>query len=374
MQIAQPAASRLASGEWMLSSTLKAADYSREVFYRTNASLDSIGVEPFVCVSVIPAMKSDEDIRCAAPVSARLAGRLSRIQSTFAEWYTDLRAVKLDAPTHPLMPPATHRGVGCFFSGGVDSFFSLAQHADEVDTLIFVHGFDIPLANTALRDRVSKALRDAAAALGKRLIEVETNAREWLDPFGNWGTHTHGSALVSVANLLAGVVRKVYLPSSHTRDDLMPWGSHPAVDGFWGTELMEIAHDDDDVTRFDKTAAIAKSDIVLSHLRVCWENRDNAYNCGQCEKCLRTMMTLRVLGALDRCRTFATPLDLNRVARLTSVRSIARRRFYTDIAAAAEKAGDRAIVRAIEQALAPKSERHWLLKKAGKLRRTLIGR
>ena len=38
------------------------------------------------------------------------------------------------------------------------------------------------------------------------------------------------------------------------------------------------------------------------------------YNCGTCEKCLRTMVNLRCVGALEQCSTFDKPLDVKRVA------------------------------------------------------------
>ena len=48
----------------------------------------------------------------------------------------------------------------------------------------------------------------------------------------------------------------------------------------------------------------------MKHLRVCWENRGSAYNCGLCEKCLRTLVNLRVVGAEGRCQTFDRRLNL----------------------------------------------------------------
>jgi hypothetical protein len=323
-------------------------------------------------VAQVPAMNTGEDITVAAPVSAKLAGAIPNIQATLAGWYPELRRVHFTAPTYQLITNQKPRGVGCFFSGGVDSFYSAITHADEVDTLIFVHGFDVPLANVRLRERVSTQLRAAAASLGKRLVEVETNAREILDPYGNWGTHTHGSALASVAHLLSGMIGKVYVPSSACRDEVFPWGSHAALDPLWGSEALEVVYDIDDATRADKTFAIARHDAALKHLRVCWQNAEGAYNCGRCEKCMRTMVTLQVAGALERCGTFDAPLDLAAVARLGIVKP-ARRRFYEDILKAARAAGDERIVRAIEGALTAPRQRGWLMTQAGRVKCKALG-
>jgi hypothetical protein len=212
--------------------------------------------------------------------------------------------------------------------------------------------------------------------LGKRLIEVETNARELLDPYGNWGTHTHGSALASVAHALSGVVRKAYIPSSFDRGERFAWGSHPLLDPLWSSEALEVVHDDTTVTRFHKTATIAGSNVALAHLRVCWENRDNAYNCGRCEKCVRTMLTLRLAGALDRCPTFDAALDLSVIERLP-VTTPARRTFYLEILEAARRVGDGEVASAVEGLLFPPRRRRaarWVFRKAGWVKRKVLRR
>src|SRR5262249_10973275 len=84
----------------------------------------------------------------------------------------------------------------------------------------------------------------------------------------------------------------------------------------WSSETTELVHDGCEATRIEKARRIATSPVALSSLRVCWENRDGAYNCGRCEKCLRTMINLLVVGALDRCSTFDCSLDPVRVAGL----------------------------------------------------------
>jgi hypothetical protein len=67
-----------------------------------------------------------------------------------------------------------------------------------------------------------------------------------------------------------------------------------------------------------KVEAISSSEIALNNLRVCLnygENRE--YNCGQCEKCVRTMAILRAEKALERCTVFPYPLDLDEISKLS---------------------------------------------------------
>jgi hypothetical protein len=58
---------------------------------------------------------------------------------------------------------------------------------------------------------------------------------------------------------------------------------------------------------------VGRSPVALDHLRVCWDEYGENYNCGRCPKCLRTMMSLYLTGTLDRSGTFEHTLDLDRI-------------------------------------------------------------
>lgn len=210
--------------------------------------------------------------------------------------------------------PAT--GVGCFFSGGVDSFYSVLTHLDEITHLVFVTGFDIDVSNDELAAEALAGARASAKALGKTLLEVKTDIRVLGEDVLDWGVHFHGAALAAVGLALSDTLGRVIIPSSYHRDDLYPWGSHPDLDPRWSSSRVTFEHDGVDVTRPEKVRAIAQHQVALDHLRVCWENRDNAFNCGRCEKCLRTMINLRSVDALRRCKTLPTRLDISAVRRM----------------------------------------------------------
>jgi hypothetical protein len=233
-------------------------------------------------------------------VSPLLASHLETIRDIYAAWVDGGHMVPLNFELSSDVP-APGKSVSLFFSGGVDSFYSLIKHRDEVENLVLVHGFDIPLADTGAFALAEAQARDAARILGKRLIVVKTNLH-WEQPSvpGGWGMY-HGAALAAVAHALAPNHSKAYIASSYSYADLHSWGSHPLLDPLWSTEAVQIVHDGGE-TRMDKLRLLVQYPEALSRLRVCWENLGN-YNCGYCEKCIRTMLGLRALG-IDHCAAF----------------------------------------------------------------------
>jgi hypothetical protein len=47
-----------------------------------------------------------------------------------------------------------------------------------------------------------------------------------------------------------------------------------------------------------------EDNLASELLRVCWRNPDGTYNCGRCEKCVRTMVQLLAADALRQCSVF----------------------------------------------------------------------
>ena len=114
------------------------------------------------------AMKSGTPLSVEGAVDPVAVQQSRRAQEILAGWYSDLSVVPVETREDaPVSPPAD--GVGCFFSGGVDSFHSVLRDRDRPIThLIFAHGFDIPIANIDLGDLARTEARKSAEALGLR--------------------------------------------------------------------------------------------------------------------------------------------------------------------------------------------------------------
>ena len=258
---------------------------------------------------LIPAMNARKEIVLPTAPSAKLRANLPHLMQTLASWNSGLSAVDVQwaSKGQPFARGNEKaRGVGCFFSGGVDSFFTLVQRKREISHLILVQGFDIPESRPDLWARTCTMIGDVAASFEKREVVLKTDIRLLLDPVAGWGL-THGAAIATTAHLLAGQIPRAIVPSSYTRAQLHPWGTHPELDPLWSGDAVDVEHDTVEVSRVQKVEAIAGDASAMKWLRVCWHNRDQEYNCGKCPKCMRTRIALAIVGA--RCETM--PPDIS---------------------------------------------------------------
>jgi hypothetical protein len=121
-----------------------------------------------------------------------------------------------------------------------------------------------------------------------------------------------GSILAAPALALASGFRRYYIGSAEGCKRLGAYGSNPLTDPFHSTDTLQIIHDGGESTRIQKLDAIAGWPITWDRLRVCRTRRAENVNvkgraienCGACEKCVRTMLALSMLGKLDRFTTF----------------------------------------------------------------------
>lgn len=263
-------------------------------------------IDPVFAAALLPAMKRGDDLCLDGPVSPALLRQSELVQDIFVTWDRALhprspwyRRIEVTAPdlTPSELPTGDDRGAACFFTGGVDSFHSVLAHRDDLAALVYVWGFDIDADDHPRQAMVRRHLRAAAEELGLPLIEVTTDVRTVMDRLSGipWIDH-HGAALASVALLLAPTFSRCYLPATYSYAQLTLLGSHPLLDPLWSNEHLTVVHDGADASRLEKVRAIASNEVARRHLRVCWENRDDAYNCGRCEKCLRTAVAARVAG------------------------------------------------------------------------------
>jgi hypothetical protein len=333
----------------VVSASIQIGEEQNEVWYLLPAGPAANAGETLLASTLFPAMREGRFLYIGSPISPRLLANAPTIQEIFRSWDHRSQEIAIEAKPGEIAGRSPGRGVGCFFTGGLDSFYTALKHKEEITHLVFVYGFDVSINDLALRAKVSKSLREVSQKLHKPLIEVETNLREFSDRYVNWDFY-HGAALAAVGHLLSSRLHKLFIAASRSYADLIPLGSHPLLDPLWSTETMEFVHDGCEATRMEKAAAIASDDIALRYLRVCWENRGGAYNCGRCEKCLRTMACLRTIGVLEKCSAFESPLDLKALADL-EVKPIYRAHLENNLEVLERSGADSELAHALRKCL-----------------------
>jgi 2-polyprenyl-3-methyl-5-hydroxy-6-metoxy-1,4-benzoquinol methylase len=286
--------------------------------------IDTENGDPFVAAMLLPAMKAGEPLQVTVPVSQRLLRSARIIQSIYHDWDRTLSEVPISAPVRSAETDLVSKqsDVGVFFSLGVDSFYVLLRNLtlhstdqDEITHLISVHGFDVYYGNTALFSDVLTNGTKVAKTLDKETLHVATNLREFSERFVSWTRLYHGAALASIGLVLERKFKTIYIAASYQAPHLHPWGSHPLLDPLWSTESLNFVHEGCETGRVDKIRFIAKFPIAMETLRVC-ASKYNEYNCGRCEKCLRTMIGLHIAGALQKCKTLPQRIDIDSVRNL----------------------------------------------------------
>jgi len=185
--------------------------------------------------------------------------------------------------------PSAAGASGLFFSGGVDSFYSLINNPD-IRVITFVVGFDIRLPNRPTWEAMISAYRAVAQERGIRLVTIFTNLRQH-PTLGDssWGRY-HGAALGALAHMQRAVASRWLISSSYFRGNLVPWGTHPDLDWRWGNTEVGVVHFGEELWRAEKLASLAAHAVVHRNLRVCFTDPRAQGNCGRCEKCIRTRL------------------------------------------------------------------------------------
>jgi hypothetical protein len=205
---------------------------------------------------------------------------------------------------------------GLLFSGGVDSYYSLIKNMEQLPRLIMVWGVD-DFPYPEHRDHWEKTIsiyRDYAGLRGLGFNVIKTDVNEVLDNrriahryhkalfYGTVRTAiSHSTVLLPlVAPLSVGRINKLLIAASYSPAfdfTYTPRAAIPEVDEkiIWAD--LEVKHDGY-VDRMDKMRALVPSLKEGFTLRVCLKSTltDDSINDSVCEKCLRTIAFLALLG------------------------------------------------------------------------------
>lgn len=246
-------------------------------------------------------------------VPAMHAGRSLHLEGTACEtWTANLRpladAVRglwyPDAPRPHAVPERRNdrpsRSTALCFTGGVDAFYTYLESHQRIDQLAYVVGYDVKLRQRRRATEISRMIRAIAAETAARGIVIRTNLRQHPLMRATPWVRSFGGALAAVAHVLAESVGQLLISGDGLGFEHPEVGSRAGMDHLHGSAAVVIEHTAPTVTRLEKIRRIAREPLVQRNLRVCWQNVGDRLNCGRCEKCVRTMLSLETCGALGR--------------------------------------------------------------------------
>ena len=348
MHIKKPIAKQSQEGV-VLSAKVSFQGMEDECFYSVpERYADFADVESSNCFLVgmlYPAMRYGEDVHVEGKVSARLLYNLNEyLVPLMAICDSRLKRIKITAESTDDRGSPDAKAVGTGFSGGIDSFATIYEHFARPEPAGFrlthlfffnvgAHGIpkepgDMEAIERQFQARFEK-FKGFPEEAGLPFVPVDSNVHKF-HPWGHLEVATF--ATVSAVMFLQRGIRRYYLASSgHTYRQLWKFlgdGGRPdAIERVnmmllpWlSTESLDLVDDGNLYDRSMKTKLVANYAPAAKYLNVCYGHDTLDTNCSVCSKCVRTLLTLDILGKLDE---FSGVFDIARYRREARRRAIA---------------------------------------------------
>jgi tetratricopeptide (TPR) repeat protein len=256
--------------------------------------------------------------------------------------------------------PCSEKGNGVFFSLGVDSTYTLIKNISDINTLIIIDGFDAWMWEKEYLTDILNATQDTIKVLNTnkdiKVIPIETNFREFAERYLDWWQYMFGAGLASVALFLGNGLKECFISLGMSYNELYPRGSHPLLDPLWSTEYLKLIDEGGEYNRLQEVIEISKYPGALNNLRVCEKFNRHRFNCGYCNKCIRTMIELHISGRLNDCLTLPSKIPLEVLSSFNIEKSWERTIFMEILNSLTNSPEDVLIKRAIRKALKVKKD------------------
>ncbi len=350
------------------------------VFFEAAGSRAGAPIDPnaFVAAAAMPAFRRGERrIAVEASVCPRLRDGIEAAAALLGAWNRDRRPAPTIEPATGFVPPrpAARRRAAIMASGGIDSTFEIFRNRRDLPRdhplsfreAVRLRDFLFPVDSSPERRahvevRSGRAVRAITDAAELERSEILTNAAE-LEPDAEGHLRWAHGSLLAAGGLAAGPhLTDVTISGSHDlHNGLLPWGSHPLIDPHLGTAAVAIRFLGIETSRLRKTAALARWPAALESLYVCGQGPlpGDAINCGACEKCVRTRVSLLVAAGIEHPPTFppgrVSAETIDAIATLDDFRIMSY--YWNELFAAAREAGRRDLADAIAR-LTARQEAH----------------
>jgi len=354
-------------------------------FETSGAAVEDFDAAPeaFFLASVLPAMKNRERrVFVEGTLCPRLADGVAAAIALLRGWYGPPRGPVAIEPSKGFRPVAPRRPdrAAFFLTGGVDSLHLLQtnrrhyppEHPAYFRDAVSVFGHLCAEGDESpWYERAGPNLARIAARSGLGLVSVRTNVWRLEPDLPFVAEESLSASLLSSVHLLRRRWTRVAIATGRSAGEEVVRGTHPMLDPLYGSGAVDVHHDPSPFSRFERLAALSATPGGVEDLVVCLAYPDPPdLNCGQCEKCLRTMTQLVALGKLPEARHFRSevrPEDIGAI----SIKPV-EAPYWTEILPALEARGRGDLVTAIRERLSQTRRfERWTLDEGwkGRLRR-----
>jgi len=293
--------------------------------------------DAFLVAMIYPALYYDEPIEIDGCVTKRLYFNIKNYIWAIVRDYAKLtgqpkrsiKPINVSVKGFATAAKNARLHVGCGFSGGVDSFATLQNNffdcTDDdyrIDALFFFHiGQYGDVNNPLTRQRADNRFQITqrfAEEIVTRAIMMNSNI---FDIFQHPSWEYTGGVLFRIASVLVfqRALRRYYIsggcsyyehtliggkasPNPYANADMTEFCDHYIIP-MLSPDGLDIVCDGDQYMRSEKVALIANNPFAQRWLNVCVNSNDDhtaATNCGFCSKCMRTLVAIESVGALDK--------------------------------------------------------------------------
>lgn len=253
------------------------------------------------CLGLLPAVELGAELIVKSAMDAQLLENAEEIQKLICSWNPNSRPVAIHAETESRSYPSD-RSRGVFYSGGIDSSYSLATEIDRLDKIVTIIGANASGPESPSSTRLRQSAMDVSRHFGLDPIIIETDIRDVSDRLIGWVEY-HGALLAAVRHMLCDEIEEQLIAASGDENSyLRAWGSHPLLDPLFGTPGARIQHHGL-VARAAKFERLLDEPVLLQNLQVC--DRSKTGSCGRCDKCTFALFALDIFQVSEVSSVFA---------------------------------------------------------------------
>lgn len=269
--------------------------------------------DAFLVGLLLKAMKTGEDIIIKNKISSKLFYNISTyLIPALILSDNDLKDIKIIPDQLNDENLNIHKATATGSSCGIDSTATIIEHlnlknAYSLNYLTYLnagsHGqWNGEIAQKTYSKRLQR-VKFFASELKLPLIEINTNIGEIL---GNDFQKAHSLRNLSCILNLQKIIKTYYYASAYRFDffkidknDTSSWDI--LITRFISTESLDFISSMGHLNRIGRTKIVSEFDLSFRYLDVCaspdWQGK---INCSQCDKCMRTQLTLEIFGKLNK--------------------------------------------------------------------------